>query len=533
MKKNLRLPALLASLALATSGIAGCSGGSPDATPDSAGQDQVLRVVHGKGGVDKIDFPWLTVGSLPITLLYQPLVIADGTLREVSPALAKSWEVSEDEKTYTFTLGDQKWDDGEPVTGSDVVWSVNTALKAPKVAGLYTDMFKKLEGGMAVADGSAESISGVSGDGQTVSFTLEAPDVDFLPVMAQFMILPEHLLKDTDPLHLDTDPLWSKPVGNGIYKLKELNPGNFIEYEVSDTHEGPTPTFSSVVIQGSADPVSDAQSGKIDYFNTNDVSIVNRMANVDSFVGHEVESLFYRYFVVNVKDNPRMQDPKVREALMYAIDRDSLATNVYSGVAGELITGVPASNSDLFWSGANEYKYDPEKAKSLLEAASYDFSQPLRLRFYYEDDVSRQFMTAISQQLQDIGMEVELLKFQGDSTTELFETRNYDIALKGFSAFSVSQWYGEYTLSNFESVFGEHPDMIAINDRMQNATNEDERKEAILDAQKWEQENNYKLPMFTLPNYIFISNRIKTPDITWGNPFYVFDNHIAEWEIDK
>lgn len=495
----------------------------------SEDKPQVLSIGAGVG--DKIDSLWINSGTPEQTLVFRSLFLAQPNLTDVEPDLASDYEVSDDGKTIVVTVRDDvKWHDGEPFTAQDVTWSLTTALRAAQINALYASELGKINGAAAVTDGTADTLAGVSADGNTVTIELSEPSANFIPVMAQFAILPQHLLKDSDPLELHNDAFWSAPVGNGMYEIAELNPSNFIRLTPAETYEGTQPKIDEVVIKPTADPVSDAQSGAIDYFWSNDVSVVERMAGVDGFTTHETDVLFYRYFVLNLDGNPLLEDVRVREALLHAIDRDGIAKSIYGGVAKVINSGVPADDPAAL-ENAETFDYDPELARTLLDEADFDFSQTLRLRMYYGDPVSQAFMTAVSQQLQDIGIDVELLKFQGDATTELYQNRQYDVALKGLSGFSAAEWYQEYSGTNFLNIVGDQPEVRALTSELTQSVDEDARKSALGDLQAWEQENLLKLPLFTLAQFHYISDDVNAAD-KWGNPFYRYDRDFETWTVD-
>jgi len=214
--------------------------------------------------------------------------------------------------------------------------------------------------------------------------------------------------------------------------------------------------------------------------------------------------LFYRYFVINLKDangveNKLISDVRVRRALLYAIDSKALAEGLYPGLAKLIYTGVPVSHP-AYDKSSEVYTYDPNKAKQLLKEANYDFSKTLRLRFYYSDQTSVNFMTAIAQYLSQVGIKTDVQKFQGDSTTELYKMRNYDIALKGLSAFGFEEWYGEYASDNvnFANIIGKDGYFDEKVNELRETTDPQNAIRYLIDLQKLEQKYLYKLPLITL-----------------------------------
>mgnify|MGYP003347833973 CR=1 FL=1 len=142
------------------------------------------------------------------------------------------------------------------------------------------------------------------------------------------------------------------------------------------------------------------------------------------------------------------------------------------------------------------YKFDKAKAIALLKEAKFDFSKTVRLRTYNQTQPAVMILlTAVAQQLTDLGMKVEFLPFQGDATTELWTNRNYEIALKGLSAFNVGEWYAEYSNpATFGKLIGAQPQFEALNTKLLQTTGVRDTDQVLKDLQKLEQANLYKLP---------------------------------------
>ena len=182
--------------------------------------------------------------------------------------------------------------------------------------------------------------------------------------------------------------------------------------------------------------------------------------------------------------------------------------------AAVLNSGVP--NSYDAYNGY-EYAFDAEKAKAELTEAGYDFSQTFRICYYNNDQTSIDLISTVAYYLEQTGMKVETT-LSNDGTTDLFTTRDYDIGFKGKSAFSIDEWYTEYLST--DALFG--------------ATNEADRNAALKELQELEQEKVYKVPVFTLGNYVFLSNHVVVPEsVEFCNPLYSCDVDFANWELAK
>jgi len=492
----------------------------------------VAEVTAGGGGVNTISTPWFASGSISHHAMFRALFKANADLVSVKPDLASGYKFSKDGKTLTVTLNSGiKWSDGKNVTVDDVVWSINNLLRVSKSNAIFVNAFKQIVGSEAVTGTNTTNMSGITTKGNDIIFSLKAPVNTFVPVLAQFMILPKHVLAGEDILKLDTNNYFRNPVVCGPYKVGTFSQGNFITLVPNDKYEGAKPTIKEINIIVSSNLVADAKSGKLDYFTTNDPDTIRAMSSVSTFKSAPLDVLFYRYLVIN--PTGPFSNVKAREALKYAIDWNKLVPAIY-GQQGKVINSGVASGMAFHDSSIPAYKFDKAKATALLKEANFDFSKTIRLRTYNQTQPAVMILlTAVAQQLTEIGMKVEFLPFQGDATTELWTNRNYELALKGLSAFNVGEWFAEYSNpATFGQSIGDQPGFAALNSQLIQATTLRETGKVLTSLQKLEQQNLYKLPMHFLKQVVFISKNISGTPTKWGNPLYVYQNNIATWSAN-
>ena len=504
--------------------------------PSSNATANSITVAETQAGGTNLQYiatPWVNSGGLWQTTMFRALLITSPDGRTIKGDLASSYKVSKDGKTVTFTMKPGlKWSDGTALGADDVVWSINELLRVAQANANYVNAFKQIVGSSEVNAKSTASLSGVTSSGNNVTIQLVAPSLNFIPLMAQFMILPKHSLESQDPLTLATNAFWKAPVTSGPFKVGTLSPGNFFTLVPNTNYEGTKPSITEINVIKSADLVSDARAGKIDYFYSNSPAIGNAMKSVTNFKAIPVNAPFYRYFVFNLTGaDAAFKNIKARQALEYGVDWNSLVPLVYPTV-GKVINSGVAPGMPYHLSTIPRYKYDVTKAKQLLKEANFDFSKTVRLRHYYgTDTVAITFMTAIAQQLKSLGMKVEMTPFQGDATTELYTTKNYDIALKGLSAFSVSEWYAEYSnTATFQNIIGPQPDFAAANAALSQAVTLKEQGKALTDLQNLEQQTLLKMPLHLLRQTVYVSTRIYGVS-TLGNPLDNWENNFANWKV--
>ncbi len=540
-----KILALLLAATLAAASVTGCGSGKTDpgagatqaaapadktgegAAPagDAAGVSDALKlaVTTGDGSTtdDRIPTPWYN-RILATNLMYRGLFLADSTLTEVKPDLAESYEVSDDGLVYTITLKDGlKWSDGEALTADDVQWSIETGLKAATINSIYTAAFKNIES--------------IKTDGNTITLTLSSPYAAMLNVLAQFAILPKHSLENADPLKLEADAFWTSPVTSGMFALDELNVGNYFTLKLNENYEGTAPKIQKVICYFVSDYVTAAQSGNTDYVFGNAADLVEALQGMSNFTSHEVDVLFYKYFIFNMKgidgnENEAMQNVEVRKAIIEAIDRATLAT-LYPN-ANVLNSGVPNSNPAY---NGYEYKFDVEKAKADIAASGYDMGRTLKICYYNNDQTSIDLINTVVYYLEQAGLTVEAT-LSNDGTTDLFTTRAYDVGFKGKSSFSIDEWYTEYMSTDglFANIFGGDTAFDGLVADLSKAVKEEDRNTILKELQALEQEKVYKVPVFTVGTYIFTSDHVVLPEgVKFCNPLYMSDLDFANWEIAK
>lgn len=507
------------------------AGGAAPSSAAGGGSITVAETQAGSVGIQQIASPWFNSGALSQHVMFRGLFRATPDLASVKPDLASGSKFSKDGKTLTVTLkSGLKWSDGEPITADDVVWSINTVLRVAQANAIYVNTFKQIVGSDALAADPKATLSGLTADGNTITIQLLNPINTILPVLAQFMILPKHSLVNADPLKLATNEFWKNPVTSGPFKVGTLSAGNFITLVPNAQYEGPKPKITKIDVVTSANLVADAKAGKIDYFTTNDAESIMAMSAVDTFKGNPVNVPFYRYFVFNLtQPGSPFKSIKARQALQVGIDWARLVPVLYPTL-GKVI------NSGVMYGMPNHlktipaYKYDVKKAKALLKAAKFDFKKTIRLRHYYTGQTEITFMTAIAQQMIQLGMKVDVGRFQGDATTELYTNRNYDVSLKGLSAFNVGEWYGEYSnTATFEKIIGPQPKFAALNVALAEAQDDAQTAKALTALQVLEQKTLLKMPIHSVKQYVFVSKGINVGTAKFGNPLYIYDNNFANW----
>lgn len=474
--------------------------------------------------------PWKN-GSISTVLLYQSLFLTDETYTEIMPSLVKNYEVSEDGLTYSFTLVDnQFWSDGTQITLEDVVFSFEAFLLCTDVNVNLASAFYKILGAEVWRQGQSSSVEGISVDGNRMTITLQTPHNTFMKMLTQFVILPKHILEHENLTNLTGEiDYYIKPISSGMYCVEGRDENGDTVFGKNPYYQGEQSEIESIVM------VANSNSMEIDYKTTNVISEMVDYRARRGFEEFNVDMYFYRYFVYNVQgeegseeENP-MADLMVREALLYALDREELLNSIYFNAGVPIYAGAVQDSSIV------KYTYRPEYARGLLEDAGYDFDRPITIMYYYSDGISYIFLEKVTEFFEAVGLQVELVF--GSTPDILYQQRPYDLMLKGLSSFNEEDWYNEFLSTNpsMSQIFGTEGYFDEYVYQLGAAIGEKEYDEAVKGMIALEQELVYKMPLFTLNQSVYINTeRVQLPDdITFGNTWYRSDLQFEDWKIKK
>lgn len=230
--------------------------------------------------------PWLNLGIwIHSKVVFDRLLVADGSLTSFSPQLAESYNVSEDGMTVSFTLQDGlTWHDGSPLTIDDVAWSLKTAAMIPTVNPVVSNTIQSIAGMEEYVAGSATDVSGIALDGNTITLSFANLDPNVLLTFSQFSPLPAAYFPDIDPLLIQQSSFWQKPIGSGPFMISEVKMNDFTTLVPFQDYHGGVAKIDEIVAfpsgDGDGNLLKNAGAGKADYGftkNTADVAALEAM----------------------------------------------------------------------------------------------------------------------------------------------------------------------------------------------------------------------------------------------------------------
>jgi peptide/nickel transport system substrate-binding protein len=358
---------------------------------------------------------------------------------EVAPRLADSWDVSSDAKTITFHLKKGlKWSDGTPFTAKDVVYTFNLFAN-PKTGSVYVGNFAGVVGAKDVADGKATSVSGFSApDDNTFVVQLTEPNSAYVVTLAEpaMYIVPEHVVSKLPVDDLAKNPFWREPtVGLGPYVFSKWVNDNEIEFNANPQYRsklGADHVYAQLLTSDAA--LAQLQTGDLDYGQVSvaDLDTAKGMKGVTvmSTPGTGVMALH------TAIDNGKLADARVRQAIMYGIDRKGLVDQLLKG-EGQVINTLVFGPDWAVPSDLNTYPYDPEKAKQLLADAGWDSSTEVDINVVPGQKDRDSMVTIVAAQLQQIGMNVKVKQYQAADLTTAINDRAFDLLPSQYGLFNV------------------------------------------------------------------------------------------------
>lgn len=350
----------------------------------------------GPGGFPKNFNPLVaTAGFTWLNTYYEPLVIYNADLSALEGALATDFSVSEDQLAYTFHLAEETWHDGDAFSSKDVKFTLDL-IKNPASGSVFTGRL-----------GAVDSVE--TPDDRTVIVHLSKTDGGLMSILSQIMILPEHALGSIAPEALATSDWWSThPIGTGPFKFTKYVTDQYVELAKDDDYRRGTPKVDRLInryFENPAAAVAALRAGEIQFTYVESDDARTFADNADYRV-IEGPSYVVNYVGFNQKVD-LWKDVRVRQAFMYAIDRGAIIESLYGGAAQAANCGYVAPH--LVPEGLNNYAYDPEKAKALLDEAGWaklNGDKPITWLTYYGSPQAANVMAAVQSMLAAVGINV-------------------------------------------------------------------------------------------------------------------------------
>lgn len=360
----------------------------------------------------------------------------------VVPGVAKSFDISEDGRVYTFYLReDARWSNGEPVTAHDFERSWKRVL-TPDFPGDYVQLLWIIENGEEYSTGKLTDWSKVgvkSLDDRTLEVTLTAPTPFFPELVAFYTFFPvpvdvieEHGVRWTRPENI---------VSNGPYVLAEYRPQRDMLLKANPHYwdrESLAITEARVrIIDDTNATVNAYRTGALHWTGTSlPVAQIASLLTHPDYTTEPMLGVYYFRITVNDEESP-LSDWRVRRALSLAIDRTSLVEETMNNLYEEANTFVPPM--EMWTSIAEPVKYNVAEAKRLMAEAGYPDGQGFpNIEFLYNTDENHKLIAEAVQDmwLRNLGVRITLVNKEWRTYLQDTSTMNYQMARAG--------WIGDY-----------------------------------------------------------------------------------------
>jgi peptide/nickel transport system substrate-binding protein len=336
------------------------------------------RIILGQTADAKTLNP-VTVTDVPSDVvtsrLYTSLLSVDPKTGDIGPGLAEKWDLAADGKTLTFQLRDGlKFSDGSPITGDDFKFTVLATLRSKKTN--HKNNVDQIVGARDYISGSADDVSGIKVDGNTITVTLINAFCPALSQIGGLNVIPKSVFgKYIDPSdtskNLDDAPENTAPtVSSGAFTFKEWVPNDHITLVRNDNYwqkanldEWVAKVYPNQDALTAALKVGEVDMAQFDPKDVQDLQTVNTL-QVFKYL-----NLGYTYIAWNQMrgDKKFFQDKSVRQALAYGLNVDQVVDKVLFGEGVKMVAHTPPVSWAYDPSGLNDYKYDPAKAEQLLQ----------------------------------------------------------------------------------------------------------------------------------------------------------------------
>ena len=508
------LPRALAAALASVSVLAGCGAGSgtaeptptagdtgatdtdrdPDTDSDTGtvgdgapgGSDETVRVglVAEPASLDFTTSGGAAIPQVMMDNVYETLVTIDEG--EIVPALAQSWEVSEDRTTYTFTLREGvRFSNGAEFTAEDARFSIERVGSDAWTNGLA---------------GRLDVVESVEApDDTTVVVTLSRPSNEFLFSMTTLV----GAMFDTDGV----DDLANEPIGTGPFVFERWDRGSSITLRRNDDYHGDAPYFRTAEMRYFRDgnALNNAMlTDAIDVVST--VQAPEALAEFEGGAYQIVEGTTNGEVVLsmNQEEGNPLADLSLRQAVRHAIDHQSLMDTCWAG-KGTLIGSMAPPTDPWYEDRTGDYPFDQDRARELIEEAGAE-DTTLRLRIPTLP-YAVACGTVVESMLEEVGLDVTIdeLEFPSAWLETVYTNRDYDLSIVAHvEARDMAAVFGDpayYTAYGTEEV-------RALFETADTGTQE-EQVEAMAEAARLISEDAAADFLFLLPNLM-----VAEPDIT-------------------
>lgn len=442
-------------------------------------------------------------------------LITNNEKGEPVPNVAESYEISEDGKTYTFKLNKGiKFTNGQELTAKDVAFTF-TSICDPSYDGPRMDAVSNLVGYEEYNKGDAKSVEGIKViDDHTISFTNK--DVDAAGIWNfSYGIMPESVYGFEKGNFQAVKDKLLQPVGSGAYKFVHFKPGQEVKFEKNADYWKGEPKIPYVVMKvtNGQTLLQELMAGTVDIDRVGakpeniDPLKQARFLNMDFYMQNG-----YGFMGMNYGSD-KVKDPKVRQALLYGLNREGFMQSYYQGY-GQVYNSHILPTSWAYNPDVPKYEYNPEKANQLLDEAGWKDTNGNGIRDKDGVELELQWLTytdskyvdalipIVQQSWEQIGVKVtpELMEF--GTMVDKVDKREYDVFNMAWNLSIDPDPSGIFAISQdvpggFNNIGWRNKEADELLKKGKRTTNQEERKKAY---DEWQLKFSEDVPYILLGN---------------------------------
>ncbi|MFZ3065168.1 MAG: ABC transporter substrate-binding protein [Nitrospirota bacterium] len=461
--------------------------------------------------------------------------------QEVVPELAEKWEISPDNRTFTFHLRkDVLWHKAQGsaedryLSADDIIFTYNIMMH-PKTITPLKLRYEFIQ--------EAKKI-----DSHAVQFVLKRPILNALAKFT-FKIIPKHGPQNPEFLTRD-DPFVQNPVGTGPYYLKTVTSDGEIVLLSNENYFKGRPHIDKLIAKPFADQNIMTQALM---FNAIDMMVLVNPRNIPEiegdkrFIMYPYNALSYSFFGYNLK-NPFLADKKVRKAFTYAINRQEMLESFFNG-RGTIISGPFAPGSWAYNLDIKPLSYDPAKAKELLAEAGFKdsngdgivekdgkpFTAVMKVPIEKESEAVKRVVLAFQNYLKNVGVDVKVEFREWQAWKEdVFAEGNFDIVFASWvfdDSADISSLFHSGEIGQWKNNFSgySNPDVDALIAESKLTLDFEKRRTINQKLHAMLADENPYTFLWTLTNYASVQKKVRKVEI---HP-YKFFSFADEWFIPE
>lgn len=517
----------------------GESGESAGPATASEGEKIInVGVTDSLGGVNPFATDQTEINKYAMDLMFLPLMELDKDLN-FQGMLADSI-TTEDNINFVVHIDDNAtWSDGNPITAYDVEYSV-MRYASPVVANttLLLYAFEGTDDETGFVEEGASSMAGLTVlDDKTIQFTAKYPMAltTFQNSYARYLhVLPKHVIEKFEESSLTSNDWFNKPdVISGPYFMTDYDPDHYISYTANTDYWKGAPKIDKLnirIVDGSQ-IYAGLQSGEIDI--TQHTMTAIPQEDYESIEALENVKVIYGSPVTNQSafiQTANIPDARVRQALVYAIDRQQLVDQLLKG-HGEVVDGFLSSASPFYDAAVQPMEYDPEKAKELLEEAGWDGSQTLRFYVNSGDNTFVNGVQVIVAQWAAVGINAEITTVDLATLMTVAGSTDYDIMAVQYTYAPVDPYPDvSWLLGGEGSWTGYYNDEVASAlEGTQQTSDVNEIKDFYSVVNRKMQEDAAMFSVYVISAQGAVSNRVVGAEPS----VYGFFNDVQNWDVTE